>query len=162
MIVYYRDRQVEITSEVLRLGDVAFRLVDLDYVWHTEGERDSKVKMRPFRRRAVGFALVMGSLLIVIGIIYLLALSIGQAATAGRVLLPLAAVVALIGFAGPLLEMALHSVDHSHDQGNQVHEIWAIIGGTERMLLRISNTSRFGKLYRALQRAIENHATPSD
>ena len=157
MIVYYRDRHVEITSETLRLGDAAFRLPDLDYVWHAEGERGKEVRRRPLRRLAVVTALAMGGLLIAIGVFYLLALGIGEGATAGRVLLPLAVVAVLIGFAGPLVDKAMNVIDESHAQGSRVHEIWATIDGTEQMLLRVTDAQRFGQIYRALQRAIENH-----
>ncbi|MBB5869775.1 hypothetical protein F4553_003154 [Allocatelliglobosispora scoriae] len=159
MIVYYRDRHVEITSETLRLGDAAFRLPDLDYVWHAEGERDKAIRRRPLRRVAVAIALAMGGLLIAIGLIYLLALVIGEGATVGRVLLPLAVVVVLIGFAGPLVDKGMNVIDESHDRGSRVHEIWATIGGAEQLLLRVTDAQRFGQIYRALQRAIENHSS---
>jgi hypothetical protein len=104
----------------------------------------------------IGFALVVAVLLGLIGVLYLLATIVGQAASAGRVLLPLAGVVALIGFAGPILEIALQRMDTSTDQGHQVYEICALIDGTERRLMRIADAHRFGKIYRALQRALED------
>jgi hypothetical protein len=157
MIVYYRDPHIEVTSEALHLGDATFPLVALEYVWHREGERETSVRLRPVRRGAIGFGLIMGGLLAAIGVIYLLATSLGQAASAGRVLLPLAVVVVLIGFAGPIIEMAMHRIDDTHDQGSEVREIWALINGVEQLLVRESDAHRFGKIYRALQRAIENH-----
>jgi len=156
LIVYYRDRQVQVTSEALHIGDARIPLTRLEYVWHREGHSDPSVKLRRTHRGVIGFGLMIGALLALIGVLYLFATVVGQAATAGKVLLPLAGVVALIGFAGPLLEMALHRVDHNVDQGHQVHEICAVIDGTERRLIRIADTHRFGKIYRALQRALED------
>jgi hypothetical protein len=157
MIVYYRDPQVEITSEEVHLGDATFSLFELEYVWHREGEAEASVRLRPVRRGAIGFALIMGGLLAAIGVIYLLATSVGHATSASRVLIPLAIVVALIGFAGPIIESAMHRIDETHDKGSRVQEIWALIDGMERMLVSTSDAHRFGKIYRALQRAIENH-----
>jgi hypothetical protein len=36
-----------------------------------------------------------------------------------------------------------------------VHEIWARCRGTEVMLVRTDDRTRFGRIYRALQRALE-------
>ncbi|MCP2327431.1 hypothetical protein HDA40_005938 [Hamadaea flava] len=156
MIVYYRDRHVQVTSEALHVGESRIPLARLQYVWHREGVAEPAVRLRRTQRGVIGFALIVGALLALIGVLYVFAGVVGQAAGAGRVLLPLAGVVALIGFAGPLLEMALHRVDHSVDQGHQVHEICAVIDGVERRLIRIADTHRFGKIYRALERALED------
>lgn len=156
MIVYYRDRHVQVTSEALHIGDARIPLARLEYVWHREGTAEPRVRLRRASRGVIGFGLIVGALLALIGLLYLFATVVGEAATAGKVLLPLAGVVALIGFAGPLLEMALHRVDHAIDQGHHVHEICAVVDGVERRLLRIADTHRFGKIYRALQRALED------
>lgn len=156
MIVYYRDRHVVVTSEALLIDNVRIPLSRLEYVWHREGQTEVRVRMRIAQRGVIGFALVVAVLLGLIGVLYLLATIVGQAATAGRVLLPLAGVVALIGFAGPILEIALQRMDNSTDQGHQVYEICALIDGTERRLMRIADAHRFGKIYRALQRALED------
>jgi hypothetical protein len=155
VIVYYRDRHVVVTSEALLIDNVRIPLARLEYVWHREGQAEARVRMRIAQRGVIGFALVIGLLLGLIGVLYLFASVIGEGASAGRVLLPLAGVVALIGFAGPILEMALHRMDTNIDQGHQVYEICALIDGTERRLIRIADAHRFGKIYRALQRALE-------
>ncbi|WP_051366018.1 DUF6232 family protein [Hamadaea tsunoensis] len=161
MITYYKDPQVQVTSETLRVGDVRIPLDRLQYVWHTSAEAPPKVRLRLVGRGAVGFGFVIGGLLALIGIVYLLALVIGDAATAGRVLLPLAGVVALVGLAGPLVEMGMHRIDRNVDQGSQVREIWSVVDGQERCLIRIADAQRFGRIYRALERAIEAAGAPA-
>jgi hypothetical protein len=155
LIVYYRDPQVQVTSEALHIGDVRIPLARLEYVWHREGETQTRVRLRFAHRGVISFGLIIGALLALLGVLYLLASAVGQATSAGRVLLPLAGVVVLIGFAGPLLEMGLHRIDHNIDQGSQVQEICAVIDGTERRLIRIADAHRFGKIYRALERTLE-------
>ena len=155
MIVYYRDRHVVVTSEALLIDNVRIPLARLEYVWHREGQAEVRVRLRIAQRGVIGFGLAIGVLLALIGVLYLFATLAGEAGTAGRVLLPLAGVVALIGFAGPILEMALQRMDTSVDQGHQVYEICAVVDGTERRLIRVAAAHRFGKIYRALQRALE-------
>lgn len=41
--------------------------------------------------------------------------------------------------------------------GRKAREIWAIWRGKELMLLRVSDKTRFGQIYRAIQRALEQH-----
>ena len=159
MIVYYRDRHVAVTSEALLIDNVRIPLARLEYVWHREGPAEARVRMRIAQRGVIGFGLIIGLLLALIGVLYLFAKVIGQSASAGKVLLPLAGVVALIGFAGPILEIALQRMDTSADQGHQVYEICAVIDGVERRLIRIADAHRFGKIYRALQRALEDIGT---
>jgi hypothetical protein len=154
--VYYRDRHVVVTSGALLIDNVRIPLSRLEYVWHREGQAEARVRMRFAQRGVIGFGLVIGLLLALIGALYLFSTILGQASSAGKVLLPLAGVVALIGFAGPILELALQRMDTSVDQGNQVYEICALIDGTERRLIRITDAHRFGKIYRALQRALED------
>jgi hypothetical protein len=156
VIVYYRDRRVAVTSEALLIGEVRIPLTRLEYVWHREGQAEMRVRIRAANRGLIGFALAVGLLLALIGLLYLFSTIIGDGASAQRVLLPLAGVVALIGFAGPILELALHRMDTSVDQGHQVFEICALIDGKERRLIRISDAHKFGKIYRALQRALED------
>jgi hypothetical protein len=36
-------------------------------------------------------------------------------------------------------------------------EIWAVWRGKERMLLRVTDKTRFGQIYRAIQRTLEQH-----
>ena len=60
----------------------------------------------------------------------------------------------LVGLsAGPLLDPILGKLDDSFDRGLHVHEIWVEWQGREILLLQTRDASRFGRIYRAVQRA---------
>jgi hypothetical protein len=74
------------------------------------------------------------------------------------------AVALLVGvLAGPLLDYVLEYVDRSYARGAHEYEIWAEPrgeggrGGPVR-LWHTRDALRFGKVYRAIQRAVENHS----
>ena len=60
----------------------------------------------------------------------------------------------VLGLVPLLWEWALHRIDDSYDRGNAIYEVWAETQGTQVLLLRIDDAARFGKIYRALQRAL--------
>ena len=51
--------------------------------------------------------------------------------------------------------MPLGWLDRSYDRGSGVTELWVRHRGADLMLLRTSDAHRFGQIYRALQRAVE-------
>lgn len=157
MTVYYRDSAVEVTSTEVNIHNRVFKLNELEYVWHREIPFDPAVRRRMMGRGALNIGVVVGGVLAALGVVYLVTAAFGDATTVGRVLLPLGGVVLLVGLAGPLLELVLHRLDASYDQGAAVHEIWVVWRGKELMLLRIADESRFGKIYRSIQRALEQH-----
>lgn len=157
MIVYYRDPAVEVTSTAIHIHDRVFRLEDLEYVWHREITADPRSMRRLAGRGALNAGVVVGAVLALLGLIYLIAATVGDPGAAGRVLVPLALVVLLVGLAGPALEWTLHRLDHSYDQGIGMHEIWAVWRGRELLLLRVADEARFGRIYRSIQRALEQH-----
>ncbi|MFC7763676.1 DUF6232 family protein [Catellatospora bangladeshensis] len=106
-------------------------------------------------RGALNAGVVVGAVLALLGVVYLIAGAVGDPDAAGKVLVPLAVVVVLVGLAGPALEWTLHRLDHSYDQGIAMHEIWAVWRGREVLLLRVTDESRFGRIYRSIQRAME-------
>jgi hypothetical protein len=55
----------------------------------------------------------------------------------------------------PLLDLILGGMERTYDRGTRVHEIWARWRGTEVLLVRTADKTRFGRIYRALQRAVE-------
>lgn len=57
----------------------------------------------------------------------------------------------------PFLEVPLGWLDRSYDRGSGVYELWVQRQGQELMLLQISDALRFGQIYRAVQRAVEQH-----
>lgn len=160
MLTYYRDHTVEVTSAAIHIHGRVFALAELEYVWHQEGDPDPQVRRRVARRGVLNIGVVVGAILAIIGVIYLVTASITDPGAAATVLVPLAVVVLLVALAGPLLEWLLHRFDRGYDMGTKVHEIWAIWRGKELMLLRVSDETRFGKIYRSIQRALEQHGAP--
>jgi hypothetical protein len=62
----------------------------------------------------------------------------------------------LIGLAAaPLADLLLEQVDRSYDRGSRHREIWARTARGDELLLSTRDAARFGKVYRALQRALE-------
>ena len=47
-------------------------------------------------------------------------------------------------------------VDRTHQFSHGRHEIWVRVDGVDQMIYATSDLTRFGQVYRALQRAIEN------
>jgi hypothetical protein len=63
----------------------------------------------------------------------------------------------LVGFlAGPLADVLLEHMDRSYSRGSRQLEIWGVWRGSPVLLLRTGDQLRFGKIYRALQRAMES------
>jgi Family of unknown function (DUF6232) len=51
-------------------------------------------------------------------------------------------------------------VDRSYDRGSRRLEIWGRVRGEDVLLLRTDNAQRFGRIYRALQRALDGGSVP--
>ncbi len=158
MLTYYRDRTVEVTSAAVHIHGRVFALTDLEYVWHVEVQADPSVRGRAARRGALNIGVVVAIILALLGVVFLVTAALTTPGTAATVLIPLAVVVLLVALAGPLLEWLLHRLDHSYDLGTKVHEIWAAWRGKEILLLRIADETRFGQIYRSIERALENHS----
>lgn len=155
VFTYYRDRTVEVTSLAVNIHDRVFNLDDLEYVWHREIGPHPDVRRRMARRGALHIGLIVAVVLGVLGIIYLIASAFTESSAIATVLVPLTIVVLLVALAGPFLEWTLHRLDRSYDLGGKVHEIWAVWRGKEIMLLRIADETKFGQIYRSIQRAME-------
>jgi len=157
VLTYYRDRTVEVTSVAVHIHGRVFALSELEYVWHLEVQADRSVRRRAASRGALNIGVVVAIILALLGIVFLVTASLTSPGTAAAVLVPLAVVVLLVALAGPLLEWLLHRLDHSYDLGTKVHEIWAVWHSKEILLLRVADETRFGQIYRSIQRALENH-----
>jgi hypothetical protein len=152
---FYQDRSVHVDSAALYVGDRIYPLGDLEQVWH--------------RRGSVGTtgAMVRSTpLLVFLGIIGALAggavllRHLPLSAYNGAVLLAGAVIgVLLLGVLGLFaVDSLLGLVERSQQYGGAVHQIWARYHGHEVMLFATRDRLRFGKVYRALQRAIEYQA----
>jgi hypothetical protein len=88
----------------------------------------------------------------------LLRLGVGGPDLLVRLAVVLAASFAALAIGWPLVELVLSGLDHVHIRGVVVQEIWAQWHGQDILLLRSSDKLRFGQIYRALQRAMEQRA----
>ncbi|GID94755.1 DUF6232 family protein [Amorphoplanes digitatis] len=154
MTTYYRGPDVLVTSTGVRMGGRDYRLGDLAQVWHRRG------------RRAWGNVAGRGALVlaiitpVVIGAIGVLIALVIDASTTTTIVLAGGGV--LIGLAAlPLADVLLEFVDRSYDRGSHRLEIWARVDGADVLLLATTDKRRFGQIYRALQRAVDDDPTPS-
>jgi Family of unknown function (DUF6232) len=148
MVTFYDDRSVQITSDQFRVRGRAYPLRSLARVWHRRGRRSWRATAG---RGALGMALLVPLGTAVLGLV--VALQIHASAT---VTVALIGGACLLGLAvGPLADLLLDRLDRSYDRGSHVREIWAEIQGRQVLLLRTADAQRFGRIYRALQRAIE-------
>ena len=148
MTTYYRDGEVLITSSVVRIGGRELRLGELRQVWHQRGRRAWGTIAG---RGALGLAILTPILIGALGILVAFLIDASRSTTialvGGGVLVGLAA--------APLADVLLERVDRSYDRGSRTREIWARTAGADVLLLRTPDAARFGRIYRALQRALE-------
>lgn len=148
MTTYYRDPDVWITSTGVRMNGHDLRLGELAQVWHKSGRRSWSTIAG---RGAVGLAILTP---IVVGLLAVAVALVIDASTATT--LALAGGGVLIGLAtAPLADVLLERIDRSYDRGSRVREIWARTPAGDLLLLSTRDAARFGRIYRALQRALE-------
>lgn len=153
MRTYYRDNEIEITSEAITIARVEYQLVDLDRVWR----RGSSPAVRGILA-GLGVILLAGA--------YRAGATIGwwfgglrdwlrQRVTAGAGSLALLGVgmlaMALLGVLA--FEVILLGVEHVRRYGRH-RELWARVWGVDVLLLRTSDSMKFGRICRALRRAM--------
>ncbi|MEU8260724.1 DUF6232 family protein [Micromonospora sp. NPDC048999] len=157
MILYYRDDAVQVTSEAIHAGGHVVRLADITYAWHARGATTLAVRGRVLGR---GVLVLLLSLPPLVALVCVLSLA-WAAQDRGNwklALIILAAFVVGGLVLHPFLEVPLGWLDRSYERGSQVHELWVQHHGKEVMLLRTPNALRFGQIYRAVQRAIEQQS----
>jgi hypothetical protein len=154
VITYYRDPEVLVTSSGVRMNGRDYRLDDLAQVWHKRGRRDWSTVAG---RGALGAVMITPILIGALGILLALLIHASVATT-----IALVGGGILIGLvAAPLADVLLDQVDRSYDRGSHRLEIWGRIRGTDVLLLRTDDRRRFGQIYRALQRALDQGSVPS-
>ncbi|MEW2381299.1 DUF6232 family protein [Micromonospora sp. NPDC047707] len=155
MALYYRDDVVQVTSESIRVGGLAVAIADVTYVWHAKGRTTLAVRGRVLGRGVLVLVLSLPPLVAVV-----CALSLAWSVPDRGwlpVLITLVACVVLALALTPFLEIPLGWLDRSYERGNRVHELWVQAHGREMLLLRTPDALRFGQIYRAVQRAVEQH-----
>lgn len=152
--LYYRDDTVQVTSESLRAGGHMIPIAELTYVWHARGPASARDRSRRLGRGVLIFLLSIPPLLAIVCVVSLVyaARDSGEWIVAGTVV-AVGAVGALA--LTPFLELPLGWLDRSYDRGVRAQELWVQYRGQQVMLLRTSDALRFGQIYRAVQRAVE-------
>jgi len=158
MTTYYRDDRVQITSSALRVDGATYRLSELSYVWHQRGMADRRAVARRLGQWALWLLAGAIGLACAVKTPAILRLGSGVPDLAIRIAFVLAASGAALAIGWPLIELVLAGLDHVYVHGVVVQEIWAQWHGQEILLLRSSDKLRFGQIYRALQRAVEDHS----
>ena len=148
MTTYYRDADVWISSTGVRMNGRDLRLDQLLQVWHTRGRRSwGTIAGRGMVGLAILTPLVIGLLALAVAFVIDASTSTTIALGGGGVLVGLATL--------PLADVLLERIDRSYDRGSRTREIWASTPGGDVLLLRSADAARFGRIYRALQRALE-------
>ncbi|GIE79785.1 hypothetical protein Aph02nite_57350 [Actinoplanes philippinensis] len=148
MTTYYRDPEVLITSSGVWMNGREFRLPELIQVWYTKGARSwGVIAWRGALGLAVLLPLLVGALAVLVALLLDMSLGTTVAMVVGGILVGLAVV--------PVADLMLERVDRSYDRGSRTLEIWGRVRGGDVLLMRTNNAQRFGRIYRALQRALE-------
>jgi hypothetical protein len=153
MTTFYRDSAVYVGSAEFQVKDQAYRLEDLELVWHKRGPRG-----------APGVALILGRFVLVMAVIGIIAgagVAMRDVDISGydstTVLVGAVVGVVLAGIVGLfLVEGVITLIERSYEKGGAEHQIWARHFDTDILLFATRDKLRFGKIYRALQRAIEH------
>ncbi|GHJ56195.1 hypothetical protein Nm8I071_55020 [Nonomuraea sp. TT08I-71] len=154
MALYYRDDAVQVTSEAIHAGGHVVALADVTYVWHARGATTLAVRGRVLGR---GVLVLLLSLPPLVALVCVLSLAwAAQDRGDWKLALVIVAAFVVVGLAlTPFLEVPLGWLDRSYERGNRVHELWVQHHGREELLLRTPDALRFGQIYRAVQRAVE-------
>lgn len=154
MTLYYQDDTVQVTSESIRVDGHILRLPEITYVWHARGQRTLGQQSRKLGRGVLVLLLSLPPLAALVCVISLawsaqdrgnwtLALTVLGAFVVGALLL------------APFLELPLGWLDRSYERGDRTLELWVQHRGQDILLLSSPDALRFGQIYRAVQRAVE-------
>jgi hypothetical protein len=145
-MIYYSDRSVRVTSTGIQVDGELHRFDQLTRIWHRRDQRSWRaVAGRGFWSLTSIAPLIAA----VIGVVVAIQLDVGAGV---RAVVVVAAI--LVGLAaGPLMDPVMGKLDDSFDRGVHLHEIWVERDGAEVLLLQTRDASRFGRIYRAVQRA---------
>jgi Family of unknown function (DUF6232) len=150
---YYRDDAVHISSSGVRVRESWYPLETLSYVWH---RRTGKLRHGAYMITTRVAAIVLIVTLVAGSGIAARRINVSGDQKAMLIVGGAFAVVLLGGFAAFGVEGLLALVDRTHEHNRGLHEIWVRSGDREMMIYATTDTTRFGKTYRALQRAVEN------
>lgn len=146
--IFYQDPAVRITSRRIEVDGRGYPLHELRRVWHSSGARSW---LTVAGRSSLALAIITPVALAAVGVAF--ALSVDAPVTTTLALVLGAVLVGLL--AGPLADVLLERVDRSYARGGRQIEIWALWRDTPVLLVRTGDRLRFGRIYRALERALE-------
>jgi hypothetical protein len=149
MQVYYRDQTVEVTSTEIRVHDRMYRFDELTRIWH---RRQAPSVRAVAGRGAWSMMLVLPVIAAVVSVVVAMRLDV---TTSTRTTIVMVSILLGLG-AALLLDPVLGKMDASFDRGVHVHEIWAERDGVPIRMLQTRDALRFGRIYRALERALES------
>lgn len=152
---FYRDNSVRVTAEAVEVGGRRFPIPELRYVWHQRGQQTLRTASRRLGRLALIAVLVLPMVAGALMLGRFVGEQYGTAAMAGAVALVLLIGLVLLMLLSPLIEYPMMALERSYDRGTTVHEIWVRWHDQEMMLVRTADAARFGRIYRAIERAIE-------
>ncbi|MER7444939.1 DUF6232 family protein [Micromonospora avicenniae] len=153
MTTYYDDRSVQVTSTAIRVDDRVYPLAEISMVWHRRGSRSWRVLAG---RGALGAAMAGPLAAAVLGVG--LALWLDRSPT---VTIAIVGASVLVGLAvGPVADFLFEYLDRSYARGSRQRELWVRCQGRHVLLLRTGDALRFGQIYRAVQRAVEQAPPP--
>lgn len=154
MTLYYRDATVQVTSESICSEGHRIPLREVTHVWHTTTGSGGAGRSRLLGRALLVFLVSAPPL---VGLLCLV--SLGYDVWDRGDWKPAAAIVAVCGLGAlvlfPFMEVPLNWLDRSYDRGLRIQELWIRHHDQEIMLVRSSDALRFGQIYRAVQRAVE-------
>lgn len=159
MTTYYQDGGVRVTSTAVQVGPRVLPLAELVLVWHARGRPTVRTTVRRLARWGLISLLtlpVVAGAAVVAGVVFAgrgLAIQIG-----GAVVLVVLGLL-LLALLAPVIEVPMMALERSYDRGTTVREIWVRWRGPDQdhdlLLFRTSDGARFGRVYRAIQRAVE-------
>ncbi|HEX5540831.1 MAG TPA: DUF6232 family protein [Micromonospora sp.] len=148
MTTFYADRSIRITSEAIRVYGRIYPLPTLTRIWSERGTRRLGALAE---RGLLGVALIAPLVAAAIGLIIALRLN-----AAGPTRIAVIGGCLLVGLAtAPLADLLFDRLDRSYDRGTRDLQLWAEFQGRPVLLLHTRDTLRFGRIHRALQRALE-------
>lgn len=154
MTLYYQDDTVQVTSESIRVNGHTLRLPEVTYVWHARGQTTLAQHSRRLGRGVLVLLLSLPPLLALLCVVSV-AWSAQDRGDWRLALIVLAAFVVGALVLAPFLELPLGWLDRSYERGTRIHELWVRYRGHDVMLLSTPDALRFGQIYRAVQRAVE-------
>jgi hypothetical protein len=152
---YYRDQSVRVTESMIEVGVQRIPLRELRYVWHRAGRPTLRTTSRRVARLGLIAMLTAPVIVGAVVVANLVASTQGPATRVVVVALLLVVGLLLLLLLAPVLEFPMMALERSYDRGTEVREIWVRWRDHDLMLLRTTDSARFGKIYRAIQRAVE-------